>query len=217
MKKFLTLLLLLGTFAVFSLNPALAAEDDEAKPKKKPLPITESSPTIAVFVHLDPRGVADPNKSANVLYESVKEDLQSNHSVNIVPFDTCYKILRKYIRENQSTDTVRESDLGFMPKEKDLKALAKEANADYVVYVHSRITDTKQKMDVWWGTKRSQHTILTEIIVVDKDVTSYLVDEAVSGRASGSSEDRAFNNALERTLTKINLSKIKFEKKTTDE
>ena len=168
---------------------------------------------IAIFIHLDPNGISDPTKSSEFIFNDVKTEFEEKNSVFILSYDKSSKIFRNYIRENAAGDTVREGDLGAVIKRKDLMALAKDAQVDYVMYINARITSSQMKFNMWTGIRNKQ-TIVTDILLIAKDSDEYIIDEMFSDSASsgGTSFDRAFNKTLRKLLDKIDVSKIEFKK-----
>lgn len=173
--------------------------------------LTKGQPTVAVFILIDPNGVAKPFEAAEGIYNALSEELNSNNA-KALPYDDTKKILRTYIRENNFGDNARESDMGFNPKQKDLQSLATESGADYVLFVSSRLTAQEAKRNFWTG-KRQQSTILFDILLIKKGETSFLVDDTYTdiGKTSGSFE-RAYKRATKNILKQIDLSTITFTK-----
>lgn len=173
----------------------------------------ENAPTVILFVYLDPTGVTDPVKFTEMIFNGLKEELETTNKVNVLSFESSQKILRNYIRENSSAENARESDLGFSPKKKDFIALAEEAGVDYVFYVSSRVTDQKMQLSPFAGF-RAQQTIIIETLLFEKDTQQYLIDDIFSetGKGSYGNFDRAFNKALPKLIDQIDLSKVDFKK-----
>ena len=211
MKKVLFLLVAL----IFSLTLTASAAAEKERSFSERLADTQSlegKPKIALFVNVDPSGISDPVKSAELIYNNLTDELHKTRKVQVVPeYAETNKVLRRYIRENTSADSAREKDFGFIPKKQDLINLAQEVDADYVLFLNARISNMQQKFNMWTGF-RAKNTLLFEIIIVDEAATRYLVDEAFTetGSAQGSSFDRAFNKALTNILEKIDLSKLDF-------
>ncbi|MDR3348600.1 MAG: hypothetical protein LBO03_03190 [Acidaminococcales bacterium] len=171
----------------------------------------EGLPKIALYVFLDPKGISDPTASAAKIHQELKAEIEKGKKASVLPFDSTNKILRRYVRENTSADTAREADSGFIVKQKDLIALAGDAQADYVLFLNARVSSDQVKWNVWTGI-RSKRTILFEMVLADKEAKNYLIDEVFSetGSAQGTAYDRAFNKALVKILEKIDFSKIDF-------
>jgi len=173
--------------------------------------LTQDQPTVAIFIIVDPNGVAKPLEASEGIYNAMEEELALNNA-KALPYDETRKILRTYIRENDFGDNARESDMGFNPKRKDLHALATEAGADYVMFVSSRITANQVKRNLWTGS-RQQSTIMFDVVLVKNGENAYLIDDTYSdvGKTSGSFE-RAYNRATKKILEQIDLSSITFTK-----
>lgn len=210
-KVFIFCIMVMFMFSTMSL---VSAEESTVKSRVDRVLASDDAPVVAVFVYLDPNGVSDPVKSSELIFNDLKQELDSTkNKVNVISFEKSQKILRNYIRENGSASTMGEAGSGFVPKKKDLAALAAEAEADYVLYINSRITDKTVKYNVWSGV-RAQQTLAIEVLLIDKDATDYIIDEmfAETGKGTFLSFDRAFNKALEKVLEKIDLSKVDFKK-----
>ncbi|MDR2007022.1 MAG: hypothetical protein LBP78_07265 [Acidaminococcales bacterium] len=201
MKKILALLLFILAFG---------AGVPKANAEITLLP-AEGLPKIALYVFLDPKGISDPTASAEKIHQELKTEVEKGKKASVLPFELTNKILRRYIRENTSAETAREADSGFIVKKNDLIALAKEAQADYILFLNARVSSDQVKWNVWTGI-RSKRTILFEMVLTDKEAKDYLLDEVFSeaGSAQGTAYDRAFNKALVKILEKIDFSKIDF-------
>lgn len=208
MKKILTLTLIL----VFAL--AMTAAAQEKKPFSERLAEMQDhtgKPKIALYINVDPNGISDPTKAAELIYNDLKDELHKTGKVHVTPsYDDTSKLLRRYIREHSTADSAREKDFGFVPKKQDLINLAKEADTAYILYLNARISNTQQKLSI--GGFRTKNTLLFEIIITDKQAQNYLVDDVFTetGSSQGTSYDRAFNKALTNILEKIDLSKLNF-------
>lgn len=109
-------------------------------------------------------------------------------------------------------DNARESDLGFVPKSRDLNALAKELNADYVLFISSRVTSQEVKRNMWTG-ERKHSTILFDVVLYRSSDGEYLIDDMYTdtGKTQGSFE-RAYKRATKNIMEQIDLSSINFTK-----
>ena len=173
--------------------------------------IDPNKPILSVFIYLDPAGVADPIKSTQVVYDAVKTNLDITKKVNVLPIETTNKILRGYVRENNTVNTARKSDEGFVPKRNDLMALAAASKSDYVLYMNIRMTNQELKFNFWTGVN-AHRTVLTDVLLIGREQTEYLVDEAFSDVDSSTvSFDRAYRVTLKKLLEKIDLSQVEFK------
>lgn len=174
------------------------------------LSVNESSPKVVVYIFLDPIGVPDPVKSTETVYNAIKAELDATKQVNVIPLEISNKILRSYIRENTTADTTRKNDQGFLPKRSDLMTLLESAKADYVLFMNVRLTSQEAKFNFWVG-MIAQRTIMTDVLLIGKNQTEYIIDEAFSDKdSSASSFERAYRKALQKVLEKIDLSKVDF-------
>lgn len=222
-KKIISFLLaFIFTFSLISFSAVVAEEDQEEQEIKyeevlrlKQHLIDTKAPVVAVYVFIDPNHVNKPLEAAETVYKAIDTKLVQNNAVAL-PFEQTRKQLRTYIRENDIGDNVRESDLGFNPKRKDLQALAEEANADYVLFINSRVTASEAKLNFWTGVRKNL-TILFDVVLMQNVDTDILIDETFSetGKTSGSFE-RAYNRATKEMLKKIDLSTVKYEKPKTN-
>lgn len=200
MKKILFAILL-----VFSLMNVVSAESFSESL------LTKDQPAVAILIHIDPTNVNKPTEAAEGIYSALQEDLSENNA-QAIPYEETRKVLRRYIRENDFSDNARESDFGFVPKRKDLEALAKELNADYVLFISSRVTSQEVKRNFWTG-ERKHSTILFDVVLFRSNDGEYLIDDMYTdtGKTQGSFE-RAYKRATKNIMEQIDLSSINFTK-----
>lgn len=204
---FLKKILLVGVM-LFSLVTSASANSliDSLAEKK-----LENLPKVAVLVHVDPTNVNKPIEAAEGIYAGLEEDLPADQ-VTVLPNEETRKVLRAYIRENGLGDNVREGDLGFIPKKKDLEALSTDLNVEYILFISSRVTSQEVKRNFWSG-QRKHSTILFDVVLYEKSTGKYLIDELYTdtGKTQGSFE-RAYKRATKNILEQIDFSTIQFTK-----
>lgn len=182
--------------AVLSLVMTVGAASDKAVVSKEP---------VALFIQLDPTGVAKPIEQAKEIHKSVAKELALVNKEPIA-FEETQKMFRTYLRDNNTSSNQREQDMGMIMRTKDLKALGEKADTRYVLFVSSRITSSEVKDNFWTG-KRKNMTVLSSILVYDTLEGQYLVDEEFEsvGTTTGSFE-RAYNRAIQEMLEKVDFS-----------
>ena len=188
--------LFVSMLAVLSLVMTVSAASDKV--------VTPNEP-VALFIQLDPTGVAKPIEQAKEIHKSVAKELALVNKEPIA-FEQTQKMFRIYLRDNDTSSNQREQDMGMIMRTKDLKALAEKAGTRYVLFVSSRITNSEVKDNFWTG-KRKNMTVLSSILVYDTLEEKYLVDEEFEsvGTTTGSFE-RAYNRAIQEMLEKVDFS-----------
>lgn len=158
----------------------------------------------AVFIQLDPFGVADLKETEKLIGDEVSQKLNAaGHKV--VPLEDSQRLLRIYSRENANTATQRGSDDILILKGKDFTSLGHTVGARHVVLISSRITNAEVKTGFW--EERKNLTILTDIIVYDVQNGKYIMAETFSNVGkTGGSYDRAYQRAVKDMLEDVTFS-----------
>ena len=159
---------------------------------------------VALFIQLDPTGVAKPLDMTKEIYKSVEKKLAKADKAPI-SFEKAQKDFKTYLRDNDTSVNQREQDMGAILRTKDLKNLATKESTRYVIVVSSRVTSSEEKDNFWTG-KRKNLTILTNVIIYDAMNGEYLVDDEFQsvGTTSGSYE-RAYNRAIKDMLDQVDF------------
>ena len=159
----------------------------------------------ALFVQLDPTGVAKPKEMETLIYQDVSEKIRSVYH-DTISAEKAQRELRTYIREHGDTLTRRDADKGFIFKRRDFKALADMEKVRYIMLVSPRITAVENKDNIWTGDRKNL-TVITEVVIYDAEEDEYIVDEELTslGKTSGS-KDRAYHRAIKDMLKQLKFN-----------
>ncbi len=159
---------------------------------------------VALFLQLDPTGVAKPIDMAKEVYKEVdKKLLKVNKTV--IPYEKAQKDFRTHLRNSEEDMTLREQNSGVILRTRDLQALAAKEHTRYVIVISAGVTSSEEKSNMWTG-KRKNLTILTNVIIYDAERNEYYLDDDYQsvGTTSGSYE-RAYNRALKDMLEQVDF------------
>ena len=188
--------------------------------------LSENLPSVAIFVIMPP-SVENPVKSAEEIYEEVKNTLEETGKLRALPFENSQKIYRSYARENFSseyfsskqinTTMVDDGYFNFLPRKNDFLTLGKNLNADYIIYITARTNRQSAKGKPFpislVAPRRIYQTNLYELVMFDIKNEDYLLDKinTITGATSGSysTGDRAFSKSLKDFLQNLDFDKIK--------
>lgn len=162
-------------------------------------------PKVMTLVWISPEAVNDETKTRNMINDAVAQKLQ-RYSVAIVPADRSQEIFDEYIMENDLVPLDNASMRGFAPKKAYLKEMAAQADADYVLFINTRITNKAAKA-AWlsWAGFKYEVTTLFNVLLYSVAEDKYLVNEKVSVKenaAGSSSTERAFDKSCETFIKK---------------